>query len=50
METGGPMAHGAFVAREYGIPAVVAAAEATTRIRSGTKVAEDGARRIVTIF
>jgi pyruvate,water dikinase len=35
MEVGGLMTHGSVVAREYGIPAVVAVPEATTRIKTG---------------
>ncbi len=35
MEVGGLMTHGSVVAREYGIPAVVAVPEATTRIQTG---------------
>lgn len=36
------MAHGAVVAREYGIPAVVSVAGATERIRTGQRVRVDG--------
>ena len=35
MEMGGPMSHGAIVAREYGIPAVVGVPDATERIETG---------------
>jgi pyruvate,water dikinase len=42
MEMGGAMSHGAVVAREYGIPAVVGVAGATERIRTGDTVAVDG--------
>ena len=49
METGGPMAHGAIVAREYGIPAVVAVPGATTRIRTGMRVTVDGSNGTVMI-
>ena len=35
-EVGGLMTHGAVVAREYGIPAVVSVANATERIRQGS--------------
>ena len=35
MEMGGVISHGAVVAREYGIPAVVGVADATTRLRDG---------------
>jgi pyruvate,water dikinase len=43
MEMGGPNSHGAVVAREYGIPAVVGVADATTRIVSGHSITVDGA-------
>ncbi|HEY1354283.1 MAG TPA: PEP/pyruvate-binding domain-containing protein [Ktedonobacteraceae bacterium] len=49
METGGAMAHGAIVAREYGLPAVVAVPGATTRITSGMSITLDGATGSVTI-
>jgi pyruvate,water dikinase len=42
MEMGGAMSHGAVVAREYGIPAVVGVAGATERIRDGELLAVDG--------
>jgi pyruvate,water dikinase len=42
MEMGGPMSHGAIVAREYGIPAVVGVAEATELIRTGQEITVDG--------
>jgi phosphohistidine swiveling domain-containing protein len=47
MEMGGPNSHGAVVAREYGIPAVVGVADATTRITTGQKVTVDGAAGLV---
>ena len=43
MEMGGVISHGAVVAREYGIPAVVGVPDATTRLRSGQTVTVDGA-------
>lgn len=42
MEAGGAMAHGAIVAREYGIPAVVGVAFATERIITGRRLTVDG--------
>lgn len=42
LETGGVLAHGAIVAREYGIPAVTAVSEATQRINDGELVTVDG--------
>jgi rifampicin phosphotransferase len=47
MEMGGPNSHGAVVAREYGIPAVVGVAGATARIRTGDVVTVDGAAGLV---
>jgi rifampicin phosphotransferase len=41
-ETGGILSHAAVVAREYGIPAVVGAAGATTSIRDGQRIRIDG--------
>lgn len=48
MEMGGVISHGAVVAREYGIPAVVGVAEATTRLRNGQSITVDGAAGTVT--
>lgn len=42
VETGGMLSHAATVAREYGIPAVVAVHGATTLIRTGQVVTVDG--------
>jgi len=41
-EVGGQLSHGAIVAREYKIPAVMNIAEATNRLRDGQKVRVDG--------
>jgi rifampicin phosphotransferase len=43
MEMGGANSHGAVVAREYGIPAVVGVPDATHRIRNGEPITVDGA-------
>ena len=43
MEMGGPNSHGAVVAREYGIPAVVGVPDATSRIVTGHSITVDGA-------
>ncbi len=48
MEVGGAMAHGAIVAREYGLPAVVGVAGATTHIRTGQQITVDGSAGTVT--
>jgi len=42
MEMGGANSHGAVVAREYGIPAVVGVADATGLIRTGQRIRVDG--------
>jgi rifampicin phosphotransferase len=47
MEMGGMMSHGAVVAREYGIPAVVGVAGATERIATGEEITVDGAAGVV---
>ena len=49
MEMGGMMSHGAVVAREYGIPAVVGVAGATERITTGQRVTVDGSTGVVGI-
>ncbi|MDF1501930.1 phosphoenolpyruvate synthase [Roseisolibacter sp. H3M3-2] len=49
-EVGGLMTHGAVVAREYGLPAVVGVERATTRIRDGQRVRVDGARGFVELL
>jgi pyruvate,water dikinase len=49
-EVGGLMTHGAVVAREYGIPAVVSVASATERIRTGQRIRVDGTRGFVEIL
>ncbi|WP_423224856.1 PEP/pyruvate-binding domain-containing protein [Candidatus Amarolinea aalborgensis] len=42
MEVGGMMTHGAVVAREYGIPAVVGVDRATERLATGQRIALNG--------
>ena len=49
MEMGGMMSHGAVVAREYGIPAVVGVPEATTRIATGEHIVVDGSAGTVAL-
>jgi len=49
MEMGGMMSHGAVVAREYGIPAVVGVPDATTRITTGEQVVVDGSAGTVAL-
>jgi phosphohistidine swiveling domain-containing protein len=49
MDVGGAMAHGAIVAREYGIPAVVGVASATERIRTGRRLTVNGTTGTITL-
>jgi phosphohistidine swiveling domain-containing protein len=49
MEMGGAMSHGAVVAREYGIPAIVGVAGATERIATGQRITIDGATGTIVI-
>jgi len=46
---GGILSHAAIVAREYGIPAVVATGSGTSRIPDGARVRVDGAEGLVTL-
>jgi phosphoenolpyruvate synthase/pyruvate phosphate dikinase len=41
-DIGGPLSHGSIVAREYGIPAVVATGDATRRICTGQVITVNG--------
>ncbi|MDR6884136.1 phosphoenolpyruvate synthase [Bacillus sp. 3255] len=50
MEVGGLMTHGAVVAREYGLPAVVGIDGATTLIRDGDRIRLDGTRGYVLVL
>ncbi|MFH8248795.1 PEP/pyruvate-binding domain-containing protein [Microbacterium sp. B2969] len=49
MEMGGANSHGAVVAREYGIPAVVGVPGATEAISTGAEVTVDGASGVVSV-
>jgi phosphohistidine swiveling domain-containing protein len=49
MEMGGAMSHGAVVAREYGIPAVVGVPDATERIATGQRITVDGSAGRITL-
>jgi rifampicin phosphotransferase len=49
-EVGGVMTHGAVVAREYGIPAVVSVEGAVERIKTGQRLRLDGTRGFVQIL
>ncbi len=46
-ETGGLLSHGALLAREYGIPAVMGVRAATSRFETGMRLAIDGTRGTV---
>jgi rifampicin phosphotransferase len=50
MEVGGQMTHGSVIAREIGIPAVVAVEGATAKIQSGDRIRVDGEGGFVTIL
>ena len=47
METGGMMTHGAVVAREYGIPAIVGVDRATQRLHTGDLICLDGSTGLI---
>ena len=48
-DTGGILSHPAIIAREYGIPAVVSATNATSTLRDGQIVTVDGDAGVVTV-
>jgi phosphoenolpyruvate synthase/pyruvate phosphate dikinase len=47
VDSGGPMSHAAIVAREYGIPAVMATIDGTQKLADGQWVRVDGTRGAV---
>jgi phosphohistidine swiveling domain-containing protein/glycerol-3-phosphate acyltransferase PlsY len=49
-EVGGRLSHGAIVAREYGIPAVMDISQATQRLKDGQRVKVDGYRGIIEVL
>lgn len=49
-EVGSQMSHGAVIAREYGLPAVVAVERATQLIRDGQRVRVDGTHGVVEVL
>ena len=49
-EVGGLMTHGAVIAREYGLPAVVGVRDATRLIRDGQRVRVHGTEGFVEIL
>ena len=50
IDIGGPLSHGAIVARELGIPAVINTGDGTRRIPDGAKVRVDGAAGTVELL
>ncbi len=48
-DIGGPLSHSSIVAREYGIPAVLATGNGTRRIRDGHRITVDGGAGKVTL-
>ena len=49
-EVGGLMTHGAVIAREYGLPAVVGVERATAMIRDGQRLRIDGTTGVVEVL
>jgi pyruvate,water dikinase len=49
-EVGGMMTHGAVIAREYGLPAVVSVEDATARIKDGQRIRLNGTEGYVEIL
>ena len=50
MEVGGPLQHGAIIAREYGIPCVSGLQDATTRLKDGDWIEVDGSAGTVRVL
>ncbi len=50
IDIGGPISHGAIVARELGIPCVIGTRDGTAQIRSGDRLLVDGARGEVQVL
>jgi pyruvate,water dikinase len=49
IDVGGPLSHGAIIARELGVPCVIGTGDGTTRIAEGADVVVDGTTGTVTI-
>lgn len=49
LEVGGQLSHGAIVAREYGVPAVVNVNDALRRIKNGQTITIDGTKGLVSL-
>jgi pyruvate,water dikinase len=50
IDVGGPLSHGAIVARELGIPCVIGTKDGTARIRTGDRLELNGADGSVRII
>ena len=50
LEVGGALTHGAVVAREYDMPAIVGVREATKKLQNGQRVRVDGNRGVIEIL
>jgi pyruvate,water dikinase len=50
IDIGGPMSHGAIIARELGIPCVINTGDGTRRIRTGDRLQVDGDNGVVHIL
>ena len=50
VDTGGTLSHAAIVAREYGIPAVLATGNATSVIKDGDMILVDASQGIVNLL
>lgn len=50
VERGGMLSHGAIIAREYGIPAIVGVVDATQTIRTGNRLSLDGDQGVIDIL
>lgn len=50
LEVGGPLQHGAIIAREYGIPCVSGVEDATSTIKDGDLLEVDGTNGVVKIL
>lgn len=49
-EIGSPTSHAAIVAREYGIPAVVAIDNVTSILKDGQRIRVDGTNGVITLL
>ncbi|WP_435592921.1 aminotransferase class III-fold pyridoxal phosphate-dependent enzyme [Nocardia sp. bgisy118] len=49
-EVGGMLSHAAVIGREYGIPAVLNVAGATTAVRSGQRIRVDGSAGVISVL